>query len=133
MRIRKYIRDKVRRRRNGREPNALIFVDSTRKCIKRRLPQKKIPMGIIPRDWGWDSLYILNLDRKRTFRPIIVPKEISENKSPKDLWYALNCEQEVNEAYHMPEGWKTTISYVVFFVLIFAELVVLFLIASSAA
>ena len=128
------IKTKIQRlihRRNGHEPNALIYVDATRKRVQRHLSLKHIPKGNLPMDMGDYSVHVLNCDRKGYLQPINIPKEIKENESPKDLWYALNCEQEVNEAYHMPEGLASKLSYVAFFVLLFAELVVIFLIASA--
>lgn len=126
----KTIRTKLHR--NGHEPNAMLWVDATRKIIKRHIPDKKLPPSNLPVEVGKYSLHLLNMDRQGKLRPILVPREIKQNESPKDLWFALNCEQEVNEAYHMPEGLLSKLSYVAFFVLLFAELIVIFLIAASS-
>lgn len=128
--------------RNGRKetnpPNVMIFVDSTRSMCVRRVRKALIPKGSLARNYRGLNLHYINVDLKGKVRPITIPdwpaKPAEGNISaatPKDLWLALNCEQEVNETYSLSDSLLHKLSYIAFYVLIGAELFILFLIAAS--
>lgn len=107
--------------------NAMIFQDKKKKRIFKDIQESKLPTEARPRDYGRRRLYIINESENGDYYAILPPERIEKDKSPKDLYQALNCEEEVEETYKLdPSTWerfKMTFLYV----LVSIELAMIFI------
>lgn len=111
--------------------NAIIWVPNRKKMIRRFIKDRFIPITSFGREYRDRFVHMLTINQGR-FEPIFQPSQIEPDESPLDCFIALNCEEEIDITYGItPSAWNR-IKLGIFIAFSFAELFVLFLIATNA-
>jgi len=118
---------------NSHKTNAMIFVERTKKRIFRYLPDKNIPMESFPRDHKKGRLHVLGLDLEGKLWAIAPPLIVKAHETPTAVFIAKHCAEEVNEFYGLSSSMMQKIKLGIFGGLIFAIIIVIFLIVSSVS
>lgn len=126
-----------KKRLKEKTPNARIIVERTRKSVLRYLRPEFIPAGSFERFYNGQWVHLLGLAMPDSthnhcwFWPIL-PLEAEEDKSPIDLYTALNCTAEVEETYGLSAQTTRIIKYIIYAVMIGVGMFLIMLLATAA-
>lgn len=110
----------------------IVIVEESGQLTYPKISSILIPSDSIERKYKGHPCHLLGLDKKGQLWAIEPENKIEINQSPKDCFIALQYEKEVNECYSLSEGTLEKLKIGLLFLLCFAELIILFLIITTA-
>jgi hypothetical protein len=112
--------------------NCIVIVEKTGERAFPKIKDTFIPSDSLERDYKGKPCHLLGLDLEGKLWAIEPENEIKINESPKDCFIALQYEKEVNAVYALSEGTVEKMKIGFFIALCICELIILFLIISTA-
>lgn len=109
--------------------DCFVIVEATKKLTRRRISTALLPPNATRRRHKGRDCYLLGVDKTGKLFSIEPSNEIIDNDSPKDLYDALECSDEIDEMYGMEEPLSEKIKTGLIFALCGGLIFVLFIIS----
>lgn len=107
----------------------LLIVETSGELERKLLKQTDIPHDSIARNFKGEKVHFLNLDSNGVLSAISIPDKAEDKKTPSEFFmYQGAVQRLVERGWKLIDSWTEKIKFGIFVGIIFAELIVLFLI-----
>jgi hypothetical protein len=109
--------------------HCMINIESTGELERKVLKPDDVPENSIPRFFKGTKVHLLSLDGEKELYSIPIPDKTTDGKTPEEFFmYQGAVQRLVERGWKLLDSWTEKIKFGIFVGIIFAEIIVLFLI-----